>query len=102
MTGKMEPQASDITDITYVCLGDCLCLLRVSMPLHSRPWPKQTALIFNSLETLEGTRDSNQPHSVRLIRWEAGVRENLRAFFVHFWAEALDGVVQLELIGHCW
>lgn len=82
----------DITDIPmYVCLGACVCLLGVSMPLDSRPWSKKTALIFNSLGILEVTRDSNQPHSVRLIRWEVGVRENLRALFVHFWAGRLDG-----------
>lgn len=52
---------------------------------------EKIAFIFNSLGILEVTRDSNQAHSVRLIKWEVGVRENLRASFVHFRAGRLDG-----------
>lgn len=61
------------------------------VPLHSRPWSKQTTHIFNSLGIWELPRDNNQPHPARLIRWEVCVKDSLGPVGGHFWAESLEG-----------
>lgn len=72
------------------------------VPLHSRPWTKQTTHIFNSLGIWELPRDNNQPHSARLIRGEVCVKDSLGPVGVHVWAESLEGSGAVTNCGcHC-